>query len=212
MFDDNKIATGVSSADAILEDILAAIKDQGSSAAQATGASAPGVLGGAVVTVSLPQIQLDILRQGIASEEEGYGDPSISSLVLTAPADGTASFTNAVGTNETWVLLAPLGVSSTVHDALLKITATLDVPTKLLIPPFPFMEDRDFKSTTLRAVKSSLGLTITNGTASSAQVNFVVEYAVVPSDYFTGVVVPLLKLGNRVYQNVAQAAKAQGLI
>ena len=183
---------------------------QGSSNGGALGN--PSVLGGATIAVSLPQIQLDILRQGIASEENGYGTPSIASLVITAPAGGTGSFTNTVGTDETWVLLAPLEVNSNVHDALLTITATVDIPTQVLIPSYAFLQDRSFPSTTLRAIRKSLALSIKNGTSVEAELNFITEYAVVPDTYFVGTVLPLLQLGNRVYKNVAAAARTQGLV
>lgn len=218
LLDGDQISQNVATADAVLKEILAALQARASSGesagASVTPASTSGaaVLGGALITVSLPQIQLDILRQGIASEDAGYGNPSISSLVVTAPAGGKAVFANSVGTNETWVLLAPLEVNSDLHDSLLLISASVDVPTLLLIPSYPFMQDRSFPSTTLRAVRKSLSLVVTNGTSSSAEVNFVVEYAIVPTQYFQQTVLPILRLGQTVYQNVAAAARAKGLV
>ena len=215
LLDGDQIPQNVATADALLKEILAAVQARaasGGGSAASVSPTASAVLGGAVITVSLPQIQLDILRQGIASEDAGYGAPSISSLVVTAPAGGKATFANSVGTNEVWVLLAPLEVNSDLHDSTLLISASVDVPTLLLIPPYPFMQDRPFPSTTLRAVRKSLALQVTNGTSEAAEVNFVVEYAVVPTTYFQDTVLPILRLGQAVYQNVAAAARAQGLV
>lgn len=163
------------------------------------------------LSLPLPQIQADIMREAIASGQTGIGIQSISSLVLTAPAGGTASYTNTVNPNDVWVLLAPMGLNATNYDSELSVHATVDLPTKYIVPPYTLMQAREFKSLELQSIQKSLILGVVNGTDSPAQVNFVVEYAVVVKTWYIDTLQRIMRLGIKTYTALAEAAKKQGL-
>lgn len=177
-----------------------------------TPAAAGGTGGGTLPQVSLPLpiLQLDVLRAVVAADKSGFGVPNIAGLPLTAPAGGSISFQNDVPSGDVWVVVAKEYLTSTLHDPELTISASVDVPSNLLIPEFPVVEDIEIEIVELGVIRANLAVEVINGTTSTATVSLITQYAAVPQTSYDDTVATLVEYGYQTYKNAAQAIKAAG--
>ena len=162
--------------------------------------------------MSLPGLlPVDIMRAMVSSGSPGAGVPKIAGLPITVAAGSSFTYTSVVPAGEVWWSLARERITSTLWDTELLATIAVDEPSNLIIPATPIMENLTLAVAEFTPIKSSLQLTIANGTAADAIVTLYTQYATPKQAINARVVEPLLETVWKLYQAAAAAGKGMGL-